>query len=83
MIDIAALEPFLDHDLLLLDGFDDCFVGVVERFGGVFAACYDYDQIIATLMQDMDYDAAVEFFAFNIAGAYVGEATPVFLHRPS
>ena len=27
----------------------------------------------------MDYEEAVEFFDFNVTGAYVGENTPVFL----
>jgi hypothetical protein len=27
----------------------------------------------------MDYDEAVEFFDFNIAAAYVGPGTPIFM----
>ena len=30
-------------------------------------------------MEDMSYEEAVEFFEFNVTGAYVGEHTPAFL----
>jgi hypothetical protein len=29
----------------------------------------------------MDYAEALEFYDFNIAGAYVGEQTPIFMHK--
>jgi hypothetical protein len=29
----------------------------------------------------MEYDEALEYFDFNIAGAYVGEQTPIFIHK--
>jgi hypothetical protein len=37
--------------------------------------------IIETLKErdGMSYDDAVEFFGFNIEGAYVGEFTPIYL----
>jgi hypothetical protein len=69
-----------DHypDLTVLDGFDDAIIGVAERIDLV-AVCYDYAKIIAQLMQDMTEEDAIEYFDFNILGAYVGEHTPIFL----
>jgi hypothetical protein len=68
-------------DLLKADGFDEAILGVVQRMG-VQAICYDEDKVIEILMKDgMTYEEAVEYFDFNIAGAWVGESTPFFLQR--
>ena len=68
-------------DILLADGFDKAFVGVVESFGAAPKACYNYDTCIDVLIDrdGMSYDEAVEFMVFNVMGAYVGEYTPAFI----
>lgn len=68
-------------DLLKADGFDEAILGVVQRMG-IQAICYDQDKVIEILMEDgMTYEEAVEYFEFNIAGAWVGESTPFFMQR--
>ena len=67
-------------ELLKADGFDEAIVGVVQRMG-VQAICYDQEKVIEILMRDMSYEDAIEYFEFNIAGAWVGEATPFFLEK--
>ena len=69
------------NDILLADGFEDAFVGVVESFGAAPKACYNYETILDILMvrDNMTHCEALEFFNFNIAGAYVGEYTPAFI----
>jgi len=68
--------------MLFADGFDDAIVGVGNVFGGKLCAIYDTDLIVKQCMKDgMEYDEALEFFDFNIAGAYVGEQTPIFIHK--
>ena len=68
-------------DLLKADGFDEAIIGVVQRMG-IQAICYDQDKVIDILMGDgMTYEEAVEYFEFNIAGAWVGESTPFFLQK--
>ena len=42
---IADINP----DLLLMDGFDDCILGVGTRFGSESFVIYDYDRVIARL----------------------------------
>jgi len=71
-------------DLMTADGFDEAVVGVVERIG-MTAICYDKDKIIEILIKegDMTYEEALEYFYFNIQGAWVGEHTPVFLEMGS
>ena len=68
-------------DLLRMDGFDDAILGVVERIG-LQTVCYDLNKVIAILMeQGMDEQDAWDWYQFNMIGAWVGEATPVFLER--
>lgn len=82
MSDIRDRLAETDPDLLLMDGFDDCIIGICEAFGSVPVIAYDYDKVIATLQSDgMTFEEAVEYHEFNQAGAYVGERTPVFIHR--
>lgn len=65
-------------DLIKLDGFDEAVLGVVER-AGLLAVCYDRSKILQILMRDMNEEEAWEYYEFNILGAYMGEATPVYL----
>ena len=65
-------------DLLTIDGFDEAVIGVVER-AGLLAVCYDRNKIISILMRDMNEEQAWEYYEYNILGAYMGEATPVYL----
>ena len=59
---------------------DKAFVGFVERSGQPAAACYDRQKVIEILIdQGMSSEDAVEYFEFNINGAYVGEYTPFYL----
>ncbi len=72
----------LDPDLLFADGFDDCILGITVNDKGLAVVLYSENQVIENLAQQMPLDEAVEYFDFNIKGAYVGERTPVFLEDP-
>ena len=68
-------------DAVIADGFDDCIIGVGYRGGGAGAVIvYDRDQIICKLVENdgMTADEAEDHFDYNIAGAYLGEKTPIF-----
>ena len=65
--------------LLFADGFDDAIIGIAERAGMEPVVAYDVNKIIEILARDMSEDEAVEYFEFNILGAYMGERTPVFV----
>ncbi len=73
------------EDLLFItdDEMDEAIIGVCT-IDGVTRVNYDAGMIIEILMQrdGMDYEEAVEFFGFNIEGAYMGEHTPVYTHTP-
>ncbi len=66
-------------DLLFADGFDDAILGVAERIGMEAVVAYSTPKIIEILSRDMTEEEAVEYFEFNILGAYVGERTPIFV----
>lgn len=66
---------------IILDGFDDCIVGVSEEFGRDSRIIYSKQRIIQKLIEssDMNMDDAEEYFNYNILGAYFGERNPIFL----
>jgi hypothetical protein len=66
---------------ILLDGFEDCIVGIVEEYGNGKRILYSKNAIIQKLMvRDlMTYDEAEEFYDYNILGLYAGEQNAVFL----
>ncbi len=69
-------------DLLTADGFDEAILGIVDdRWGsGEMRVVYDRKIITETLMkQGMSEEEALEYFEFNIEGAYVGGSTPLFM----
>ena len=65
-------------DLLTIDGFDEAIIGVVERID-LLVVCYDKRKILKILSRDMSEMQALEYYEFNILGAYMGENTPVYL----
>jgi hypothetical protein len=81
----APIDAFIsdegldDEGILLADGFEEAFVGVVGGCGRPTVACYDEARCIDILARRMSHEEAAEFFSFNVSGAYVGERTPMFL----
>tara|TARA_Y100000310_G_scaffold306160_1_gene347020 strand:- start:92 stop:379 length:288 start_codon:yes stop_codon:yes gene_type:complete len=69
--------------LLLMDGFDDAFIGVGHRCGQPDLAIYDTEKILEILMErdGMTSEDAIEHFEFNIAGSWVGEQTPMMVFK--
>jgi hypothetical protein len=70
------------HELLFADGFDDAIAGVAEVCGNPLRIVYDMNKAVEILeKQGMSKEESVEYFEFNILGAYVGERTPIWLTR--
>ncbi len=63
------------------DGYNDCIIGVGTRCGMTDVFIYDKHKMITKLVRkdDMKYDEALEFIDFNIAGAFIGEDTPILV----
>ena len=71
---------FDTDELLVMDGYDDCIVGIVERLGQDPIVCYDKKKILNNLKKDgMNEEEAEEFFYFNQLGAWMGNSTPCFV----
>ena len=65
--------------MLLADGFEDAVIGYIEAMREPMRVVYDREKCIQILMKDMSHEEAEEYFGYNVAGAYVGEMTPVYM----
>ena len=66
----------LDGEWLTADGFDGAMIGVSGE-----KVVYSTDKCIEILKSEhgMSEEEAIEYFDFNVQGAYVGEKTPKIL----
>lgn len=70
------LEWFSDEELLFADGFDDAILGIDDHSMRII---YSVSKCIEILMADgMDEEEALDYFYYNVHGAYVGEKTPIY-----
>ena len=68
-----------DETILLADGLESAFMGIGRQFHYPIAI-YSYKKTLKCLKgMGMTTEDAEEYFQFNIAGAFVGDQTPVFL----
>ena len=75
-------EYLEDNDIqtLTADGFDEAIIGIVDIPNTPTRVAYSVKRSIDILLkQGMDFDEAVEYFDFNVRGAYMGEATPIWI----
>ena len=82
--DADKLKAFLaqfDENIMLIDGHENAFMGIINDHKNGYVAVYSSAIIIDNLMRDdmMHYDTAEEFFDYNIKGAYVGTKTPLLI----
>ncbi len=68
----------MESDIYKADGFNDAIIGVDYNTGRI---AYSVSKCITILMIDeqMTELDATEWFDFKVAGAYVGEGTPVWI----
>jgi hypothetical protein len=71
-------DETLDN-VLLADGMEAAFLGIGYQFTKQFAVYSKKRALEALMKQGMTYEESVEYFDFNVQGAYVGEHTPVFI----
>ena len=66
---------------ILLDGLEDCIIGIVEEFGNGRRILYSKDMILDKLQKrdGMTASESEEFYEYNILGLYAGEQNAVFL----
>ena len=64
---------------MFADGFDEAILGVDSSNERVI---YSYKKCLEILMErdNMSNDEAIEFFAFNVIGSFIGEKTPIYCY---
>ena len=74
-------------DALLFDGpegyaFDKAIIGVATRIGMQPVVAYDDELLIKALVdEDWEWTDAVEWVETNTKGSYLGEGTPIIIHK--
>ena len=80
---LEAVDEIADggYEIILADGFEDALLGTVIGACRQPVACYDHRKCVEILVtrDGMTEEDAEEYMEFNVIGAYVGEATPLFL----
>ena len=71
------MEIYPDEDILKADGFDDAIIGVDYQHTEP-RLIYSVTKCLEILEKDMDSEEAMEYFDYNVRGAYVGEKTPIW-----
>jgi len=77
--DLAAVDP----EILLADGFDEAIIGWTNVHKvPTPVAVYSVEKCLDVLASrnGWDYSKAVEYFNFNVVGAYMGKQTPIFVY---
>tara|TARA_R100000306_G_C4324330_1_gene116845 strand:+ start:219 stop:530 length:312 start_codon:yes stop_codon:yes gene_type:complete len=81
---VMLAEQLLDlgvESALTMDGYDDCVIGILERFGMESIVIYDKEKVIEKLIANGcdSYEGALEFYEYNQLGGWHGDMTPGFL----
>jgi hypothetical protein len=79
-------------EALFFDGYDGAIIGITERINQPPLINYSKEKIIEILAKDMEpdendldgrdiedvkYEMALDFYGYNVEGAYMGEHTPL------
>jgi hypothetical protein len=77
---IKKVIPRDDDETLFADGFDDAIIGI-DLVSNPARVIYDKVKMIEILVtqEEMEEDEAIDFLAYNVWGAYVGEGTPIYM----
>lgn len=67
--------------VMMMDGFDNAFIGMGERCGQDPLPIYSWERMVGILMgrDRMDYEEAVEYISYNCLGAWLGDKTPIIM----
>jgi hypothetical protein len=72
-----------EESVIFADGLEEAFIGIGYQFHTPIALYSKNKAIQCLIDQGMDEEQAYEYFDYNVAGAYVGEQTPIFLEDAS
>jgi len=71
----------MEESALTADGFEDAILGIETSMNSKPRVVYSITECINILMErdKMTYSEAMEYFSYNVDGAYMGEQTPVWV----
>lgn len=71
----------MEENVLLMDGFEEAFIGYSQRINEPVLAVYAWEKMVDVLMtrDGMSDEEAMEYIDFNCLGAWVGEQTPIIV----
>lgn len=69
------INAYPEANLLFADGFDEAILGIDEMSMKII---YSVNKIIDILEKDMCREDALEYFEYNIEGAFMGIQTPIY-----
>jgi hypothetical protein len=71
------IDLYPEDEFLIADGFDDAVIGVDYGSSRLIYSCKKCIEILIE-QEEMTAEDAIEHFQFNVAGAWVGEKTPIW-----
>jgi hypothetical protein len=67
---------------IVFDHCDSAIIGYGSQHGHDAVIIYDYELLVAQFIEDgMTEEESMEYVDFNIAGAWLGDRTPIIFHR--
>jgi len=79
----AIIQQYPDEEFMFADGLDEAIIGVdIDSFNSEPRIIYSVDKCITILERDMSDTEAIEYFNYNVSGAYMGKKTPIWMNTP-
>lgn len=81
------MDEHPDYEFLKADGFDNCIIGYDFGAGDPIRLIYSVKKVLDKLTKEILKEGipeeeavmdAIEYFEYNMRGAYVGEKTPIW-----
>ena len=82
--EISSKFEEMEENVLLMDGFEEAFIGYSQRINEPVLAVYSWEKMVDVLMtrDGMSDEEAIEYISYNCQGAWVGERTPIIVEPP-
>ena len=71
------IENYYEYDFLIADGFNDAVIGVDETS---MRLIYSVRKCLEILQEYLDEEDAIEYFEYNVSGAWMGDKTPIWCY---
>ena len=69
------IENYYEYDFLIADGFNDAVIGVDESS---MRLIYSVSKCLEILQEYLSEEDAIEYFTYNVSGAWMGDKTPIW-----